>query len=75
IAQEVEPLLPNIIITDDVDADEETGFAERSPGEYKGMSYLDLIPVLIQGMQEQQAQIEQLQARIQQLESTLQNQE
>jgi len=52
IAQEVQPLFPDIVSI----VDTEHG--------YLGVSYIQLVPVLIRGMQEQQEIIENLQTRI-----------
>ena len=46
IAQEVEPVLPELVLR------------ERDAKEPLGLNYLGLVPVLVKGMQEQQAQIE-----------------
>jgi hypothetical protein len=52
IAQDVEPVLPELIIHN---ADNKGAL---------GLNYMGLIPVLIKGMQEQQAQVEDQQKRI-----------
>lgn len=52
IAQEVETIIPEAVV------------APQKEGEYYGMRYTELIPVLIKGMQEQQAQIATLQQRV-----------
>jgi endosialidase-like protein len=52
IAQEVEPVLPELVITDK-DADQT-----------KALNYVGLVPVTIKAIQEQQAQIEEQQKRI-----------
>lgn len=70
IAQEVESVLPNVVINEDVDVNPETGQVERAPTPYKAMNYQELLPVLIKSIQEQQAYIETLEQRIQQLEQT-----
>ncbi|RMG61638.1 MAG: tail fiber domain-containing protein [Bacteroidetes bacterium] len=69
IAQEVQAVLPNIVVEEDVDVDPESGEVIRTPSEYKTMVYSDLIPVLIQAIQEQQAQIEALKQRVEELEN------
>ncbi|RLD21703.1 MAG: hypothetical protein DRI69_03295 [Bacteroidetes bacterium] len=57
IAQEVQPIMPSIVITNDVDVDPVTGEFISTPGQYLGMSYMELIPVLIKSVQELSAQI------------------
>lgn len=68
IAQEVEHVIPNVIRDEDVDVDPESGEIIRSKSEVKAMNYMELIPVLIKAMQEQQHYIETLELRIEQLE-------
>ncbi len=63
IAQEVEPLLPELVSTG-IDAEHT-----------KGINYIGLIPVLVKGVQEQQTQIEQQQGRIEQQQKQLQQQQ
>ncbi|MGV6828437.1 MAG: tail fiber domain-containing protein, partial [Flavobacteriales bacterium] len=67
IAQEVEKVIPEVVITEDVDVDPKTGEKIITKGDYKAMSYTELIPVLIKAIQEQQNQIEDLKTQIKQL--------
>ncbi|MEM6699038.1 MAG: tail fiber domain-containing protein, partial [Bacteroidota bacterium] len=60
IAQEVQKIYPNIVVD----------MGEKK-GEQLGVSYTELIPVLITGIQEQQVQIETLEERIEQLEQLI----
>jgi hypothetical protein len=69
IAQEVEAVIPGVVINDDVDVNPETGQVERIEAEYKAMNYVDLVPVLIKAVQEQQDYIQQLEQRIKNLEN------
>jgi hypothetical protein len=76
IAQEVEPILPNVIVREDVDRDPQTGDVIRRTSEHLAMNYMELIPVLIKAMQEQQTiiqgqqeQIDVLSARLELLEN------
>ena len=69
IAQEVEPIMPNIVINEDIDVNPETMEIERKPSEYKTMNYMDLIPVLIKAIQDQQEYIQKLEQRIENLEN------
>ncbi len=55
IAQELELVLPELVSQFDKEKDKET---------YKGINYTGLIPILIKGMQEQQAEIENLKAKL-----------
>ncbi len=55
IAQELELVLPELVSQFDNEKDKET---------YKGINYTGLIPILIKGMQEQQAEIENLKAKL-----------
>ena len=62
IAQEVEKVLPNLV--------SEAGTAKHINGEeinVKSVNYIELIPLLIKGMQEQQAEINRLSNELQQL--------
>lgn len=68
IAQEAESVLPNVVINEDVDVDPETGTVVKTPSEFKAINYMDLVPVLIHAIQEQQAYIKSLENRIEKLE-------
>ncbi|MCB0687921.1 MAG: tail fiber domain-containing protein [Saprospiraceae bacterium] len=68
LAQDVEKVLPSVIITEDVDIDPKTGETIRTPAEYKCMNYMELIPVLIQAIQDQNQYVTSLEKRIKQLE-------
>jgi len=67
IAQEVENVIPEAVVSSDVDRDPETGEKIITKGQYQGMNYDQLIPVLIKAVQEQQAQIEHLQMELDQM--------
>lgn len=68
VAQEVEQVLPEIVAER-----KHIPIAKARNGErpeiatYKGMNYVDLIPVLVQAVQEQQAQIEALREEVRKL--------
>ncbi len=64
IAQEVEEVIPEAVVNDDVDIDLITGEKIITKGQYKGMNYDQLIPVLIKAVQEQQEQIEFLKKQL-----------
>ncbi|HWO02191.1 MAG TPA: tail fiber domain-containing protein, partial [Blastocatellia bacterium] len=63
IAQEVEPLIPELVSTG-TDAEQT-----------KGLNYIGLIPVLVKGVQEQQTQIEGQQKRIIQQQEQIKQQQ
>jgi hypothetical protein len=69
IAQEVERIFPSMVIQEDTDRDPDTGEILRKPTEHKAMNYLDLIAVLVQATQEQQAHIEALEAKVRALKA------
>jgi len=69
VAQEVEKILPSLIIDEDVDIDPETGQEIRTPSEYKCINYMELIPVLIQAIQDENKYVDSLEKRIQILEA------
>ena len=52
VAQEVEAVLPAIVQREDIDLDPITGELITKEGEYLGMAYMELIPVLIKSIQE-----------------------
>jgi hypothetical protein len=71
VAQEVEPLLGEVVArTETVRAEGEQGVTTR-PAENLGIYYSQLVPVLIKAMQEQQGIIEEQDVRIEQLEARL----
>ncbi|MFV0571795.1 MAG: tail fiber domain-containing protein [Xanthomarina gelatinilytica] len=58
IAQDVEKIIPEGVISEDVDMDLKTGAKIVVPGDYYlAMSNIELIPVLIKAVQEQQKEI------------------
>ncbi|MCB9231500.1 MAG: tail fiber domain-containing protein [Bacteroidia bacterium] len=71
IAQEVQKVVPEVVQTHDwrVTSEEHPDQYELVENERLGMSYHELIPVLIKGMQEQQAQIEALKKEIETLKA------
>ena len=58
IAQELAPVIKEVVLSHETRMNPETGEAEVVELETYGVNYSDLIPVLIKGMQEQQNQIE-----------------
>lgn len=54
IAQEVDNVLPNLVVREDVDRDPKTGEIVRNVSDHLALNYMDLIPVLIKSIQEQQ---------------------
>jgi hypothetical protein len=87
IADDVEKVLPNLVKeskfnTRDVQPQEFINPKERSTNkplvkneeiDYKALNYTELIPIMIKGMQEQQAVIEKQQQQIDQLRQIIQN--
>lgn len=69
IAQEVKEIVPEAVVTEDIDINPETGEIQRKKGEYIAMNYQELLPVLINAIQEQQDQIEALKAEIVELKA------
>jgi hypothetical protein len=65
IAQEIKKVLPEVVRDYEYAVDEETGRKTKIPSERLGVMYSDIIPVLINAMQEQQQQIEQLKQQVQ----------
>ncbi|MBS1764188.1 MAG: tail fiber domain-containing protein [Bacteroidetes bacterium] len=72
IAQELEKVLPSAVRNTAIpyDIDPVTTEKEGRSGSYsvKAVSYADVIPVLVEAIKEQQAQIEQLKTKVNQLE-------
>jgi len=78
IAQDIQQVFPRIIVQEDVDVDPMTGDLKRSSSEYLSMNYIELIPITIKALQEQQEmiaawdeQIRDQDRRINQLQSEL----
>jgi len=67
IAQEIQKVLPEVVVDYDIQTNEKTGMPEKVPAPYLGVKYLDIIPVLIRGMQEQQQQIDELKKTVEKL--------
>jgi hypothetical protein len=71
LAQEVQKVIGEVVVDHDFVRDEKTGGFQKVPAANLGIFYSDLIPVLIKGMQEQQAVIEEKETRIAALERRL----
>ena len=68
IAQEVEKVFPNLVITGShPSAEELAGEEGGEPIVYKSINYVALIPVLVEAIKEQQEMIEQLKAQMNEL--------
>lgn len=67
IAQEIQKVLPEVVRDYDIVTDEETGKQTKVPSERLGVMYSDIIPVLINAIQQQQKEIEELKETVQQL--------
>lgn len=70
-AQDLLEVIPEVVKTTNFEPDEETGALTEVELEQLGVYYSDLIPVLIQATQDQQAIIEAQEARIRALEEKL----
>ena len=68
IAQEVEKVIPEVVVGEDWDYNPETQKVEMVEGDYKTMNYIELIPVLIKAIQEQNIYIQKLENRIEVME-------
>jgi hypothetical protein len=68
IAQEVEKVFPNLVV-DAVDPgiDRKNPAATPHPVHYKGVKYLQMIPILLEAIKEQQQEIQQLKSEIEQM--------
>lgn len=78
IAQDVQEVFPNVVIDEDYDRDAITGEVIHSKSDYLSMNYIELIPITIKALQEQQKmidakdkQLEEQDARITDLEAEL----
>jgi hypothetical protein len=69
LAQELEAVLPELIHPAPFDYKGEKGQLDGSGGGYKTVEYDNIVPLLIEGIKEQQITIEALEARITALES------
>ena len=67
VAQDVEKVLPELVIEVTPPPSREEGTAQ--PESFKGLNYTGMIPMLVAAMQEQQATIEEQNRRIEQLEA------
>jgi len=72
IAQDLEKVFPELVI-DAVHPSAEESREERSGGEihYKAVKYMELVPILIQAVKEQQNEIQEQQATIQNQQKTI----
>ncbi len=71
LAQELLEVFPHAVITEDVDVDINTGDVIRTPVEYLGINYLELVPITIKAIQEQQATIDSQNQEIDNLKEEL----
>jgi hypothetical protein len=69
VAQELEQVLPELVVDAAQPAEMDSkGIAKGEPMVYKGVKTMEMIPILVQAIQEQQKLIEELQKRIARLE-------
>ncbi len=71
LPDEVEKVIPEAVVSEDIDIDPETGKKIVTVCDAKGMNYDQLIPVLIKSIQEQQIMINEKQEYIEKLEFRL----
>lgn len=71
IAQEVQPILEEVVLNSEWTEDEETGEVTETEAERMGIYYSDIIPVLIKSIQEQQDIIDAQNERIDALEQMI----
>lgn len=71
IAQEVKLVINNAVAEYDIDRDPETGEITRTKNPYLGIDYVSLVPVLINGIQEQQNKIDNLENKVESMEERL----
>lgn len=69
IAQELERVVPDLVIHEQVKPDAETGKVNNQYNDAYGVKYAEFIPVLTKAIQEQQAVIEQLKKEIELLKA------
>jgi hypothetical protein len=67
IAQELQEVLPELVMQQHFQNADKT-----TQVDYLGVNYNELIPILIKGMQEQQAKIDSLESRLEELEKRMQ---
>ena len=71
IAQDVQKVIGEVVKDTEWVVDEETGALREVEAHRMGIYYSDLVPVLIQAIQDQQGQIDQLKAEMEQLKGSL----
>lgn len=71
IAQDVQKIFPSIIINEDVDIDEKTHERSATQSDYLSMNYIELIPIIIKGIQEQQSIVDSQKTYIETLENRI----
>jgi len=64
IAQELETIIPDVVIHTQTEIDKETGQLQNEFSDTYGVKYSEIVPVLVKAIQEQQAQIEQLKLEV-----------
>ncbi len=72
VAQEIEEIFPELVVEVHHPTMKEPGskdHVEKQQETYKGVKYLEMIPLLLKGMQEQQAEIEALRAEVEALKN------
>jgi len=74
IAQEVLEIFPDVVVNEDVDVSDD-GKVIRKKSEYYAMNYIDLIPITIKALQEQQTIIDEVRTENDELRRTNESQQ
>lgn len=72
IAQDVQKVMPEVVQSSTIEVDPETGEKKEVPTKYLSVNYIDIIPVVVKGVQEQQEMIDSLQKENRELKQRLQ---
>ena len=73
IAQEMQKVFPGVVIDEDVDFDTASKQLVKKKSEFLAMNYMELIPIAIKAIQEQQNMISERDSKIQKLESDMES--
>jgi uncharacterized coiled-coil protein SlyX len=73
LAQEMEMIVPEVVVRGDVASDNDVAEGKRSGGASLGMKYSELIPVLVNAIQEQQQEITELRTWVAEHEFQIEN--
>jgi hypothetical protein len=73
LAQEMEMIVPEVVVRGEVASDNDVAEGKRSGGASLGMKYSELIPVLVNAIQEQQQEISELRTLVAEHEFQIEN--